>query len=95
MTTEYLQNDMGTCAFLMTKGYKLLGLAPAKHGFNFRFGDDGTAEQAALAYLQGEPTPARAFYDALRTLKSLLYSKKEPYGPRPDWKKEHDARSRY
>jgi len=95
MTTEYLHNDMGTCAFLMTKGYKLLGLAPAKHGFNFRFADDGTAEQATLAYLQGEVAPARAFYDALRTLKSFLYSRKEPCSPRPDWKRQHEARARY
>jgi hypothetical protein len=70
---EYRQNDMGICAFLMTKGFKVLGLAPARRGFDFRFADDGTAEQAAIQYLQGEPAPARAFYDALKTMKTMLY----------------------
>jgi len=89
---EYQQNDMGICAFLMTKGFKVLGLVPAGRGLDFRFADDGTAEQAALEYLQGEPTPARAFYDALKTLKTMLYRTKTFTGQGPNGDRHH-ARS--
>jgi len=74
---EHLQTDLGTAAFLVVRGFRLLGLAPDGRGrFMFRFDDpDDRAASAALGYLQGESVPARALIAAEKDLKTLLYSR--------------------
>ncbi len=82
---EHLESDLGTAAFLVVRGFRLLGLEPNGSGrYAFRFEDpqDKTAA-AALAYLQGENVPARAFAAAEKDLKTLLYTRKgNGYGKR-------------
>jgi hypothetical protein len=73
---EHVQSDLGTAAFLVVRGFRLLGLAQDGRGrFQFRFDDsDDRAANAALGYLQGESVPARALIAAEKDLKTLLYS---------------------
>ncbi len=75
---EHLESDLGTAAFLIVRGFPLLGLTPLSGGrFGFRFGDsEGTAHRAALSYLQGQCVPAKALVEAQKTLKTLLYTQK-------------------
>lgn len=75
---EHLEADLGTAAFLVVRGFRLLGLAPNGNGrYAFRFADsDGKVGEAGLAYLQGESVPAKALIAAEKDLKTLLYSKK-------------------
>ncbi len=76
-TREYLEADLGTAAYLVTKGHRLLGLVESGPGrFAFRF--ESAACEAALDYLQGDSVPARALVAAMSDLKTLLYQKKEP-----------------
>lgn len=75
---EHHESDLGAAAFLVVRGFRLLGLA-ANDGkrFSFRFADpDGAAAEAAMAYLQGDSAPARALISAQKDLKNLLYARK-------------------
>lgn len=79
MTTpvpEYVHSDLGTAAFLVVRGFRLLGLTPDGRGrFMFRFDDpENKATAASMAYLQGDSVPARALIAAEKDLKTLLYS---------------------
>jgi hypothetical protein len=78
MTYEHLEDDLGIAAFLVVKGFRLLGLQPGNGGhFSFRFEDmDGRAQQTAMDYLHGDPISAREFVAAEKTLKTVLYSAK-------------------
>jgi hypothetical protein len=76
--SEHLESDLGTAAFLVARGFRLLGLAPdGGSRYAFRFSDpDGQATTAALAYLQGAEVSAKALVAAEKDLKTLLYSRK-------------------
>jgi hypothetical protein len=75
---EHLEPDLGTAAFLVVRGFALLGLKRIGGSrFGFRFADDtGKAKAAAMAYLQGESASAKMLFAAERDLNTLLYSQK-------------------
>lgn len=75
--SEHLQSDLGIAAFLVVRGFRLLGLTADGRGrFMFRFDDpENRAAGVAMAYLQGESMPARALIAAEKDLKTLLYSR--------------------
>ncbi len=75
---EHRESDLGAAAFLVVRGFRLLGLVANGGGrFSFRFADpDGAAAEAAMGYLQGESVPARALIAAQKDLKNLLYAQK-------------------
>lgn len=76
---DYLEADLGTAAFLIVRGFRLLGLVPdGGRRYAFRFEDpQGDAAEGALAYLRGDAVPAKALVAAMRDLKTLLYARKE------------------
>ena len=78
LNNEHSEPDFGTAAFLQVRGFRLLGLSPIRPGrYAFRFSDpEGRAEESAMAYLAGEPVAGRAFFEAEKSLKTLLYSRK-------------------
>ena len=75
---EHVESDLGTAAFLVVRGFRLLGLMHNGGGrYAFRFDDPNEkASEAALSYLQGECVPARALVAAEKDLKTLLYTRK-------------------
>jgi hypothetical protein len=75
---EHLEPDLGTAAFLVVRGFPLLGLKRIGGSrFGFRFADHtGKGKAAAMAYLQGESASAKMLFAAERDLKTLLYSRK-------------------
>jgi hypothetical protein len=75
---EHFEDDLGIAAFLVVRGFKLLGLKPGNRGhYSFRFDDSaGTAKETAMSYLQGESVPARDLISAEKNLKAFLYSAK-------------------
>ena len=75
---EHLESDLSTAAFLVVRGFRLLGLVPdGGSRFAFQFEDpQGHAAEHAMAYMQGEAVPARALVAALRDLKTLLFARK-------------------
>jgi hypothetical protein len=75
---EHLESDLGTAAFLVVRGFPLLGLKRIGGSrFGFRFADPrGEASGTAMAYLRGEAAPAKMLFAAERDLKTLLYSQK-------------------
>ena len=83
MAMEHFESDLGVAAFLMVRGYRLLGL-DAPEGSSrlvFRFADPKRlAAEAVLHYLDGENALARAIVEAEKTLKSLLYREKNRNG---------------
>jgi hypothetical protein len=75
---EYLENELGVAAYLLARGFRLLGLKEVATGrFSFRFVDDaeGSTAQAALDYLTGSTVVAKDLVSAERSLKTLLYSR--------------------
>lgn len=77
-TVEYLESDLGTAAFLVVRGFRLLGVEPLDRGrLAFRFADEsGKAKDAALEFLSGASVVARDFVAAEKNLKTVLYSTK-------------------
>ena len=75
---EHLEDDLGIAAFLVVKGFKLLGLLPGNRGhYSFRFKDaDGQAKEAVMSYLQGESIPAKDLISTEKSLKVFLYAAK-------------------
>jgi hypothetical protein len=75
---EHFEDDLGIAAFLVVKGFKLLGLAPGNRGhYSFRFEDaSGGAMKAAMNYLRGESVSARDLLAAEKSLKTFLYNTK-------------------
>ena len=75
---EHLEDDLPTAAFLLVRGFKLIGVVPGARGhYSFQFEDvDGRAKQIAMGYLQGDLVPARDFVAAEKNLKTVLYSAK-------------------
>ena len=76
-------------AFLHVRGFRLLGLSPIRPGrYAFRFSDpEGMAEEAAMAYLAGEPVAARALVESEKSLKTLLYSRKRDVNGNGNYKR--------
>jgi len=70
---DFQTRDFPLAAFLMTLGFPLLGTESRGNSLLFCF--PPTAADAAPRYLQGEKVPARAFYAAVRDLKSLIHSR--------------------
>ena len=89
---EHLEDDLGIAAFLVVKGFKLLGLKPGERGhYAFRFEDkNGDAKETAMSYLRGELVPARDLVSAEKNLKTFLYSVK---GTRNGYRNENSPRS--
>jgi hypothetical protein len=77
-STEHLEDDLGIAAFLVVKGFKLLGLASGERGhYSFRFDDSaGDAKETAMSYLRGDLVAARDLISAEKNLKTFLYSAK-------------------
>lgn len=77
--TEHLENELGVAAYLLAKGFRLLGLLEVAPGrYSFRFHDDGSTAQAAFDYFQGATIAAKDMFSAERSLKTLLYSRPNP-----------------
>jgi hypothetical protein len=76
--TDHLESDIGAAAFLLARGFKLLGLEQVgRYRYAFRFADEGqSAAQAVSEYLDGAPAEAKHLLDSLRTLKDRLYAEK-------------------
>lgn len=89
---EYVEPDLGTAAFLLVRGLRLLGLADIgqseRSHYAFRFADpNNTASQLTLDYLRGDNAPAKAIVDAEKTLKTLPYGSKNRTGAgNKNWK---------
>jgi hypothetical protein len=69
----YTTRDLGIGAFLLAKGYSLLGITP-DHGTHrrvFHF----TPEAAAVAesFFTGAQVDARLYFNSIRNLKTLLH----------------------
>ena len=82
MHYEHLEHDLGTAAFLVVRGFKLIGLQ-RKGGqrYAFCFDDpDCRASSVAALYFQGDPVPARSLVNAERDLKTRLYAEKDSNG---------------
>ncbi len=76
-TREYMEADLGTAAFLVVRGHKLLGLKPDGRRYLFCFADsDGKAAEDGMEYLQGASISAMALINAEKSLKTLLYKHK-------------------
>jgi hypothetical protein len=76
-TTERRESDLGVAAYLVVKGFSVLGLEPAAgRRLNFRFDNEGgAADAAALAYMHDDCVSARQLVGAMKDLKTMLYSK--------------------
>lgn len=76
--TEYLERDLGCSAYLVTIGYKLLGLEKLDEGFYaFRFDDPLTsADRDSRAFSSGAVASADKLLQNLRKLKSMLRAEK-------------------
>ena len=72
---DFQTRDFPLAAFLMTVGFPLLETKPKGTSLLFCF--PSTAADAAPRYLQGEKVPARAFYAAVRDLKSVIHNRRE------------------
>ena len=74
---EHLESDLGKAAFLIVKGFRVLGLTDVGRGrYAFRFENGEDAAKATLGYMQGEAVSAKALISAEKDLKSLLYATK-------------------
>lgn len=76
--TEFLQRDLGCSAYLLTVGYRFIGLQKLPEGFHaFRFEDPiSTADRDSKAFFEGTPVNGEKLLHNLRHLKSLLRAEK-------------------
>ena len=79
---EHLECDLNVAAFLVVRGFRLLGVEPAGgKRLSFRFEDDqGNARAAALEYFSGATVSARDFAAAEKNLKTVIYSARNGNG---------------
>lgn len=75
---QHCERDLGAATFLMTSGYKLIGLQKASEGFLvFLFEDPAdTARQDVQAFRGGAAASADRLLFNLRKLKALLRQQK-------------------
>jgi hypothetical protein len=71
-------SDLGASSALLCSGVRLLGLEPrTPSSFFFVFEDRQRCELLSNKFWSGElQVSARGFYDAMRTLKDLVFSRK-------------------
>jgi hypothetical protein len=72
-TDEYLTTDLSLAAFLMAHGHALSRVEGPRGGQRV-FVFPGSGRDFATRYYTGASVPARPFVNALRDLKSLIYS---------------------
>jgi hypothetical protein len=87
---EYRESDLGIAAYLVVKGFPILGLERVNgRRYAFRFEDEnGQTACAAVAYLRDDCVSARQLVGAMKDLKTMLYSKHE-YGDGDDYGKRN------
>ncbi len=68
---EFQTTDLGTAAFLLTRGLPLLGIS-AGDGRRSMFHFPESAQEIAHDYYRNAPVPARAFFNAIRDLKATV-----------------------
>ncbi len=75
---EHLESDLGTAAFLVVRGFRLVGLTPnGGSRYAFRFADpDSKAAGAAMDYLGGDTASAKAIIAAEKDHKKILYARR-------------------
>jgi hypothetical protein len=75
---NHTESDIGAAAFLLTRGFKLVGLTRlGPHRYGFCFSDpDNSAAQETRSYFDGATAEAKALLDSLRDLKNRLYAEK-------------------
>ncbi len=73
-TQTHLEPDLHCAAFVLTRGFPLLGLQRSGKRYLFEFASD--AQAAAHEYAANALIPARDYADAIARLKSSLYSEK-------------------
>jgi hypothetical protein len=73
----HLESDLSIAAYLLAKGYKLQGLelVGSRYAFKFRDGDRD-ASFAVSEYSHGGMVEAVLFAEAMKQLKSILYTEK-------------------
>ncbi len=72
---DFQTRDFSLAAFLITLGFPLK--ETRSRGTSLLFCFPSTAADAAPRYLQGEKVQARAFYAAIKDLKSLIHNRRE------------------
>jgi len=74
--TKFTTSDFYAAAFLVAKGYKLLGIDKAdSRRFHFIFTDEQYRAQLVSGYFAGlVEVNAKAFVSAIKELKSLMYN---------------------
>ncbi len=70
--TDFETADLGVASFLVAQGVPLLKVKPGDGRRRF-FCFPPEAQAAASQYFQGALIPARAFFNAVRDLKAMLY----------------------
>lgn len=78
MTSEHVEANLATAAYLKAKGYHLRDLTPiGRSVFAFSFEDpNGDARQTAAEYYNGGTVEAEKLIKAFGDLKTLLYETK-------------------
>ena len=76
---EYRESDLGIAAYLVVKGFPILGLERVNgRRYAFRFEDEnGQTAAAAMSYIHGDCVPAKQLVSAVKDLKTMLYSNED------------------
>jgi len=78
---NFLTKDIFLASFLITNSKKLIGLKPEGRVFWFVFSDKDSCEQITMKFWNGEGmVSARAFVDAYRNLKDMIFSQGRDQG---------------
>lgn len=76
-TNEYFTKDLGEASALLCKSAKLLHLQQENNFFWFVFTDKALCNELANAYWANElQISAKSYYDAMRSLKDRLFSRR-------------------
>ncbi len=75
---SHVEADIGAAAFLLARGFQLLGLELlGRNRFGFVFGDEERgADRAVRDYFDGAAAQSKRLMDSLRMLKDRLYAEK-------------------
>jgi hypothetical protein len=76
---EYLESDLHAASYLLTKGFRLLGLELVGTRYSFRFESSVDSRDAIAAireYRNGALIPARDYAASIQQLKGELYAAK-------------------
>ncbi len=72
---EYRTKDIGEASALYALGQKFIRLDSGDNFYWFVFEDKAVIEETASYWCGDLVVRAKAYYDAMRTLKTLVYSK--------------------